>query len=52
MQDVLTNVEKIVSVAYATYVAKAVGAGKVFFMFFFYCLKLPGLSFCEISQLF
>lgn len=33
MQDVLTNVEKIVSVAYATYVAKPVGAGKVLFLF-------------------
>ncbi|NWR35907.1 ACO12 thioesterase, partial [Tachuris rubrigastra] len=29
VQDVLTNVEKTVSVAYATYVAKPVGAGKV-----------------------
>ncbi|XP_071658660.1 acetyl-coenzyme A thioesterase isoform X1 [Patagioenas fasciata] len=29
VQDVLTNVEKIVSVAYATYVAKPVGAGKI-----------------------
>ncbi|NXS82639.1 ACO12 thioesterase, partial [Erpornis zantholeuca] len=29
VQDVLTNAEKIVSVAYATYVAKPVGAGKV-----------------------
>ncbi|NXP45768.1 ACO12 thioesterase, partial [Heliornis fulica] len=29
VQDVLTNVEKTVSVAYATYVAKAVGAGKI-----------------------
>ncbi|NWX14184.1 ACO12 thioesterase, partial [Aegotheles bennettii] len=29
LQDILTNVEKIVSVAYATYVAKPVGAGKV-----------------------
>ncbi|NXP57429.1 ACO12 thioesterase, partial [Chloropsis cyanopogon] len=29
VQDVLTNAEKIVSVAYATYVAKAVGGGKV-----------------------
>uniref|UniRef100_A0A8C8A9D0 Acyl-CoA thioesterase 12 n=1 Tax=Otus sunia TaxID=257818 RepID=A0A8C8A9D0_9STRI len=29
VQDVLTNVEKMVSVAYATYVAKPVGAGKV-----------------------
>lgn len=33
MQDVLTDVEKIVSVAYATYVAKPVGAGQVFFLF-------------------
>lgn len=29
MQDVLTNVEKIVSVAYATYVVKPVGAKKI-----------------------
>uniref|UniRef100_A0A8B9FLP9 Acyl-CoA thioesterase 12 n=1 Tax=Amazona collaria TaxID=241587 RepID=A0A8B9FLP9_9PSIT len=29
VQDVLTNVEKIVSVAYATYIAKPVGAGKI-----------------------
>ncbi|KAK4816647.1 hypothetical protein QYF61_019624 [Mycteria americana] len=29
VQDILTNVEKIVSVAYATYVAKPVGAGKI-----------------------
>uniref|UniRef100_A0A8C6K5Z9 Uncharacterized protein n=1 Tax=Melopsittacus undulatus TaxID=13146 RepID=A0A8C6K5Z9_MELUD len=29
VQDVLTNAEKIVSVAYATYVAKPVGAGKI-----------------------
>ncbi|RLV97463.1 hypothetical protein DV515_00011738 [Chloebia gouldiae] len=29
VQDVLTNAEKIVSVAYATYVAKPVGGGKV-----------------------
>ncbi|KAM6035867.1 acetyl-coenzyme A thioesterase isoform 3-T4 [Theristicus caerulescens] len=29
IQDILTNVEKIVSVAYATYVAKPVGAGKI-----------------------
>ncbi|NWU10249.1 ACO12 thioesterase, partial [Cephalopterus ornatus] len=29
VQDVLTNAEKTVSVAYATYVAKPVGAGKV-----------------------
>ncbi|NXS07544.1 ACO12 thioesterase, partial [Neodrepanis coruscans] len=29
VQDVLTNVEKIVSVAYATYVAKPVGGGQV-----------------------
>ncbi|NXQ27007.1 ACO12 thioesterase, partial [Alaudala cheleensis] len=29
VQDVLTNAEKIVSVAYATYVAKPVGVGKV-----------------------
>ncbi|NXF86647.1 ACO12 thioesterase, partial [Eubucco bourcierii] len=29
VQDVLTNVEKIVSVAYATYVAKPVGDGKI-----------------------
>ncbi|NXV83350.1 ACO12 thioesterase, partial [Atlantisia rogersi] len=29
VQDVLTNVEKTVSVAYATYVAKAVGAEKI-----------------------
>ncbi|XP_057277370.1 acetyl-coenzyme A thioesterase isoform X2 [Pezoporus wallicus] len=29
VQDVLTNVEKIVSVAYATYVAKPVGGGKI-----------------------
>ncbi|XP_074668709.1 acetyl-coenzyme A thioesterase isoform X1 [Strix aluco] len=29
VQDVLTNVEKMVSVAYATYVAKPVGAGKI-----------------------
>uniref|UniRef100_A0A8B9SYG3 Acyl-CoA thioesterase 12 n=1 Tax=Anas platyrhynchos TaxID=8839 RepID=A0A8B9SYG3_ANAPL len=29
VQDVLTNVEKIVSVAYATYVAKPVGAKKI-----------------------
>ncbi|XP_027736858.1 acyl-coenzyme A thioesterase 12 [Empidonax traillii] len=29
VQDVLTNVEKTVSVAYATYVAKPVGSGKV-----------------------
>ncbi|NXU54678.1 ACO12 thioesterase, partial [Turnix velox] len=29
VQDVLSNVEKVVSVAYATYVAKPVGAGKV-----------------------
>ncbi|KAM9509925.1 LOW QUALITY PROTEIN: acetyl-coenzyme A thioesterase [Guaruba guarouba] len=29
VQDVLTNVEKIVSVAYATYVAKPAGAGKL-----------------------
>lgn len=33
MQDVLTNVEKIVSVAYATYVVKPVGPEKVFFLF-------------------
>ncbi|NXN73464.1 ACO12 thioesterase, partial [Himantopus himantopus] len=33
VQDVLTNVEKTVSVAYATYVAKPVGAGKVLFLF-------------------
>lgn len=33
VQDVLTNAEKIVSVAYATYVAKPVGAGKVFLLF-------------------
>uniref|UniRef100_A0A8C0F0B1 Acyl-CoA thioesterase 12 n=1 Tax=Bubo bubo TaxID=30461 RepID=A0A8C0F0B1_BUBBB len=33
VQDVLTSVEKMVSVAYATYVAKPVGAGKVFFLF-------------------
>jgi len=33
VQDVLTNVEKIVSVAYATYVVKPVGAKKVFFLF-------------------
>ncbi|NXL91706.1 ACO12 thioesterase, partial [Alectura lathami] len=29
VQDVLTNVEKIVSVAYATYVVKPVGVGKI-----------------------
>ncbi|NXM21294.1 ACO12 thioesterase, partial [Ploceus nigricollis] len=33
VQDVSTNAEKIVSVAYATYVAKPVGCGKVFFLF-------------------
>ncbi|NWR62149.1 ACO12 thioesterase, partial [Bucorvus abyssinicus] len=29
VQDILTNVEKIMSVAYATYVAKPLGAGKI-----------------------
>ncbi|KFQ27554.1 Acyl-coenzyme A thioesterase 12, partial [Mesitornis unicolor] len=29
VQDILTNVEKTVSVAYATYVAKPIGAGKI-----------------------